>query len=109
MIVADQESLRQRAELIVSHLAAAWTNAEIVDTTAAVGGGSLPGDTLPSVGIALLNRASITIDALARSLRVGSPAVFGHIEQRRLVFDLRTVLPEEDALLIKALQAVSVH
>ena len=109
MIVADQESLRQRAELIVSHLAAAWTNAEIVNTTAAVGGGSLPGDTLPSVGIALLNRAGITIDALARSLRVGSPAVFGHIEQKRLVFDLRTVLPEEDALLIKALQAVSVH
>ena len=67
---------------------------EVVATLATVGGGSLPGETLPSCGVAIAGRGrSGSLDRL----RVGEPPVIGRIEQGRAVLDLRTVDPGRDA------------
>ena len=58
-----------------------------------VGGGSLPGETLPSFGLALEARSA---NGLLAALRRGEPAVIGRIEDDRVVLDLRTVEPEAD-------------
>ena len=49
MATAPLDGLRARAERI----AAAVTGAKVVDTEAVAGGGSLPGLTIPSVGVAV--------------------------------------------------------
>jgi L-seryl-tRNA(Ser) seleniumtransferase len=41
---------------------------------------------------------------VARRLRLGNPGVFGRIDQDRLVLDLRTVLPEDDEILLRSLR-----
>jgi L-seryl-tRNA(Ser) seleniumtransferase len=78
--------------------------AEVVETRATVGGGSLPGETIASIGLAIdpgSRRGGA--DALLGSLRAGDPAVVGRIERDRVILDLRTVDPKDDATLAGAL------
>jgi L-seryl-tRNA(Ser) seleniumtransferase len=96
---APVEILRGRAVA----LAADWSQADVIETRATVGGGSLPGETLPSVGLALGGGGSA--DARLRRLRTGSPAVVGRIEDGRVVLDLRTVEPADDEALAAAIVA----
>ena len=84
--------------------------AALVETQASVGGGSLPGETLASWAVALRPESGSGADALAQRLRLGSgagstPGVFGRIEEGRVLVDLRTVLPEDDASLADAVIA----
>lgn len=74
--------------------------------TSAVGGGSLPMAELPTWLVALAP-ANHSTDAIARQLRTGVPRVVARVEQNTVLLDLRTVLPGEDALLVKALQGLS--
>jgi L-seryl-tRNA(Ser) seleniumtransferase len=100
MIAAPVDELRKRATALVGRLGAA-TNA--VDVRSTVGGGALPGQTLPSVGVALTTRsATHTLSALRR----GAPAVIGRIEDERVILDLRTVPPDADDRLASAVRAV---
>jgi L-seryl-tRNA(Ser) seleniumtransferase len=100
--VAD---LRARARSIADVVG---SHASVVDVRSTVGGGSLPGETLPSVAVAI--RAS-SADRLLAVLRRGTPAVIGRIEDDRAVFDLRTVEPAADdalqAALVAALRSVA--
>jgi L-seryl-tRNA(Ser) seleniumtransferase len=73
--------------------------------TATVGGGSLPGETLPSFGLALDRRPADSTNRLLAALRAGEPAVLGRIEGGRVVLDLRTVDPAADADLGRAIAA----
>ena len=59
-----------------------------VDCESQVGGGSLPSQSLPSRGIAI---RVPHVDRLAKLLRLGTPAILGHIADQQLVLDLRTV------------------
>lgn len=101
MIAAPLDGLRIRAEALVSQLAQAGANAGLVSCASAVGGGSLPGDTLASIGVAL----SPGTDDLSRRLRMGTPAVVARLADGLVTFDLRTVLPEQDVTLVGAILA----
>lgn len=95
MIAAAPQQLRARAERLA---AAIGGGAEVLPCVSAVGGGSLPGDTLPSFAVALPGPP----DALACALRAGSPPVIGRIAGDRLLLDARTVLPAQEHDLIAA-------
>ena len=71
-----------------------------VEGESTIGGGSLPGETLPTRLLSLGSEAGA--DTLARDLRKGDPPVIGRIEDGRVLLDPRTVLPEEDDLLLRA-------
>jgi L-seryl-tRNA(Ser) seleniumtransferase len=90
MIAAPVAELRERAVALVRALAPNVA-AEVVELRSTVGGGSLPGETLPSWGIALEARGA---DRLVAALRRGDPCVIARIEDRRVVLDLRTVLED---------------
>jgi L-seryl-tRNA(Ser) seleniumtransferase len=96
--VADVEA---RARAICGALPEGW--AEVVPLEATVGGGSVPGQTLASAGLALGTPNGSAATALLARLRLGEPAVVGRIERDRVVLDLRTVPPEADATLGGAL------
>jgi L-seryl-tRNA(Ser) seleniumtransferase len=100
MIATPVEELRGRAEAFVARLGEA---VEAIEVRSTVGGGSLPDETLPSVGLAV--RAASATRTLA-ALRRGTPAVIGRIEDDRVILDLRTVPPEADERLEDALRTV---
>ena len=84
---------------------AAEIEAEVVDGRTAIGGGSAPGQTLPT------KRLKIAIDQsaekLAAKLRSNETPIIGRIEDDRLFLDPRTVLPEERAEVAKALRSLA--
>ncbi len=102
MIAMDVEQIKSRASALAAWLCATKVQAEVVDGWSTVGGGSLPGETLPTRLVAIHVAAP---HELAQRLRLGSPPVIGRIEKDTLLLDLRTVLPTEEAALRQALQA----
>jgi L-seryl-tRNA(Ser) seleniumtransferase len=107
MIGADSDALRRRAEAIVGQLSQVGIEATAEPVSSTIGGGSLPGEVLPSWAVVLTSAPGETIDETARRLRVGAPGVFGRIERDRLYLDLRTVLPEDDEGLRGAIAAAA--
>jgi L-seryl-tRNA(Ser) seleniumtransferase len=87
---------------------------EVIDGQSTVGGGSLPGETLPTRLLALRvgelegsRKGVSSTDAagrLAARLRVGEPPVIGRVDRGRLLLDPRTVLPEDEQVLIQAIR-----
>jgi L-seryl-tRNA(Ser) seleniumtransferase len=100
MIAATPTSLRERAEALAAGLQALGLELTPIACESTVGGGSLPGETLPSFGLGLELPSP---DALAARLRLGSPALVARINAGRLLFDLRTLLPEQEDALVGAL------
>ena len=76
---------------------------EVRESVSTVGGGSLPGQTLPTKVLAI---SVDSADAVVASLRQieSTPPVIARIEDKQLLLDPRTVLPEQDRVLISALK-----
>jgi L-seryl-tRNA(Ser) seleniumtransferase len=89
--------LRRRARALADKLPAA----EAQPCESVVGGGSLPGFTAPSwcVQVPVMRG-----DAIAARLRTDKPIVFCRVEDGALMFDLRTVPPEDDQHLLRAIR-----
>jgi L-seryl-tRNA(Ser) seleniumtransferase len=100
MITAGLDELNERAERWQATLAKADVTAEIWDGESAIGGGSLPGETMPTRLLAL---ASSAPDATAAHLRQAETPIVCRIRQDHLVFDPRTVRAEEEATLLTTL------
>ena len=106
MIGADVADLAQRARTWRSALetACADTTAAfaVEEGESAVGGGSLPGETLPTRLLA------VTVpdpELTARRLRTASSPVVCRIQRDTLLFDPRTVLPAQEETLLATLSA----
>jgi len=99
-ISAPLAELRERARCWHDALRQAGVPSDLVDGRSTVGGGSLPGETLPTT---LLSLALDGPDRLAAQLRACRPAVVARILGDRLVLDPRSVLPEEDTDLAQVL------
>jgi L-seryl-tRNA(Ser) seleniumtransferase len=87
--------------------AARWrksiSSGEVIDGLSTVGGGSLPGESLPTRLLAI--RVKSPKKALT-ALRNGTPPIIARIEQDRILFDPRTVFPEEEKTFLDGLQKV---
>ena len=75
--------------------APAWRVAVEPDE-ASVGGGSLPGETVPTA-VVWLDAPGLPPDALARAFRANDPPIFGRFRRGRFGIDLRTLLPGDAA------------
>ena len=99
MLEMSQKELRQKAEGLAA-LLAPLCPCEAVETAGEAGGGTLPGDELPSWAVALE-----PAEALEAFLRGWSTPILGHIHRGKLLLDVRTLLPGEDATIREALAA----
>ncbi len=97
MISASAEDLHSRAQAWAKRLG----EGEILPGRSTVGGGSLPEETLPTW---LLTLPGAKPDVLARELRLADPPVIARIERDRLALDPRTVLPEQEEMLLRGLE-----
>jgi L-seryl-tRNA(Ser) seleniumtransferase len=102
MLAASVEELRVRAGAMARALG--WPSSCVRDSEATVGGGSLPGDMLASVALAVPGTQA---EQRAQRLRMGMPAVVGRVHAQTLLLDLRSVLPEQDAGVIAALRQLA--
>jgi L-seryl-tRNA(Ser) seleniumtransferase len=107
MISTSVGELLERGRTIVAALREVGAAAELVESRSSVGGGSLPGETLPSWSVRLNPGPESSADDLAQRLRTGdmqgrATGVFGRIEAGSVLLDLRTVLPEDDERLVDA-------
>jgi len=98
----------------VDKRATAWAKAignvaEVVEGETMVGGGSLPGSTLPTRLVAIESKKSNrnTVLAIARKMRHNVPPVIGRIADDVLLLDPRTVLEEEDDILLRAVKSAT--
>jgi L-seryl-tRNA(Ser) seleniumtransferase len=103
MLTASVSTLRDRAELIRTHLSEKGIAAQVVGSSASVGGGAFPTTEIPSVALSF----SVDVERTEVKLRAGDPAVIGHISEGRLLLDLRSVLPDEDETLSRAILAAA--
>lgn len=98
MVAATGAQLRHRAEGWASALGAG----EVVTSESALGGGSLPGETLPTYVLSIDPRGA---DRLLDALRRQQPPIIGRAEKDKVLLDPRTVLPEEEADFVAGLRS----
>lgn len=101
MISTPESDLKKRAESWQSGLECPSL---VVESRSAVGGGSLPGETLPS-WVLSIDCQETGPEEVMRRLRESNPPVVARIDEDRVLLDPRTVLPEEDGPLLDALRS----
>lgn len=105
------EAIGQRVHTLADKLVAKWpTNAHwqvrVIPGRSPIGGGSLPGETLPTMLLALVGVNEQAPERLLAMLRWHTPPVIARIEDEQLLFDLRTVAPADDEVLLSAIDNV---
>jgi L-seryl-tRNA(Ser) seleniumtransferase len=98
--------LRQRAEVLAVQLRQIDGIATVTvrEDSAYVGGGSLPDRPLPTCVLEVTAR-DVSDAELAGRLRTGEPAVVGRLRDGKLVLDVRTIFPQQEAALLEAVRA----
>ena len=99
MIAATPRALAARARVIAATLAVAGIATDVIELRSTVGGGSLPEETQPSFAVAIGGGQATKI---AQALRSADPPVIARIVEERVALDLRSVLPEDDDVLARA-------
>lgn len=101
MIRMPAGDIADRARLLAGRIHEArpgWT-ADVIRGESLVGGGSTPGQALPTFLLAISPGAA----RLESRLRASDPPVIARIDEDRLLLDLRTVDPEDDLTLLDGL------
>jgi L-seryl-tRNA(Ser) seleniumtransferase len=109
MLGEPASAVRARARRVVRGLGAelaVLTGAEVIASTAEVGGGSMPLARVPSYAVSVRAPRGKIAD-FARALRLAPDPVLGRIESDRLLFDMRTVAKSEVPRLIASLVRAS--
>lgn len=96
MIAISPEAIKVRAITWAENLGLG----EVITGESTVGGGSLPGEVLPTYLLAL---SHANPNRLLAGLRQNLPPIIARIQQECLVFDPRTVLPEQEGALLEGI------
>ena len=114
MIRTSASELDRRAQAFIARLQgcvpASEVEIELRDGQSVIGGGSTPAQHLPTrlITITTVRYSPAQLEARLRQPAPGpedAVAVLARVEDQRLVLDLRTVFPEQEALLAAALEA----
>ncbi|HVB23321.1 MAG TPA: L-seryl-tRNA(Sec) selenium transferase [Ktedonobacteraceae bacterium] len=104
MIAQRPEKLASRAARWAGKLQTQGIAAHVQRGESTVGGGSLPGETLPTSLLALdAENTPLPLAELARRLRMCSTPIIARIQHDTLLLDPRTVLEEQDKALLLGL------
>ena len=105
MMRVSKEEIGRRAAELAECIASPKLTAEIIDGDSLLGGGAAPSCVLPTRLLALTCEG-ITVDELGAKLRAGDPPVIARVEAGRVLLDLRTVFPGQDAALAANLNRI---
>jgi L-seryl-tRNA(Ser) seleniumtransferase len=105
MMRLSREEIGRRAQTLAASLAPLRFKVEIIDGESLLGGGAAPSSVLPTRLLALTCER-LSADELAGRLRASEPPIVTRVEEGRVLLDLRTVFPEQDALVASALDRI---
>jgi L-seryl-tRNA(Ser) seleniumtransferase len=111
MMRLSKDEIARRAEKIVSQVESApgksaHLKLELRDGESVIGGGAAPSAVLPTRLIALTH-IDLSADEINARLRAHVPSIVARVEDGRVLLDLRTVFPEQDANLAQALASLA--
>lgn len=109
MMQVDQQEIGRRAEAVKTSVeaglagdTAARLKLEIIVGESVIGGGAAPSAVLPTRLLAV-TCVDLSADELAGRLRRSDPPIVTRVEEGRVLLDLRTVFPDQDAMIAAAL------
>src|SRR5579864_2888355 len=111
MIRTSAQEIKRRAENFLRELTPELplgeVELEIADGTSLAGGGSTPAQSLPTkiIRIASVRYSAAQLEQRLRRAPAGI-SVIARVEEERLILDLRTVFPEQEAALVKSVASV---
>lgn len=107
MLSAPLAQVEARAKALENALGALGvTDLTVLEADAYVGGGSLPGQALPSFAVAL-RLPDLSAEKLSTALRQQKTPVIGRIERDHVILDMRTVWDSELPMISAALGQIS--
>ncbi|MEP0814914.1 MAG: L-seryl-tRNA(Sec) selenium transferase [bacterium] len=105
MATRDPKTDLSRAKRIAKKLNAMGLRCDVVEHPASLGGGTSPGESIPSYAISPCAKDVSALE-LASRLRAGKPPVVGVIKEGKLLLNMRTVFLEDDNKLFSAIAAL---
>jgi L-seryl-tRNA(Ser) seleniumtransferase len=106
MMRLSKEAIGNRAEALAARVQVPKLKVEIVDGESILGGGAAPSSVLPTRLLALTCEG-LSADELSARLRGSEPPVIARVEEGRVLLDLRTVFPGQDAAVVAALHRIA--
>jgi L-seryl-tRNA(Ser) seleniumtransferase len=109
MLSVPEGTLRRRAQRLAGKLRKnlpASFAVSVRAVTGRAGGGSMPMDAIPGVGVGLRSTEFPAEEILVR-LRRASPPVVARIDRDEVILDVRTLRKGEDRLILQAVQIFS--
>ncbi|MCC7210500.1 MAG: L-seryl-tRNA(Sec) selenium transferase [Candidatus Brocadia sp.] len=97
MMLTPLETIEERCKRFIdglTHETKACMDITIIDGFSEMGGGSLPGEGIPTKLVSL-RPEKIDVGEIAARLRDNAPPIFARVEQDRVLLDMRTVYDNE--------------
>lgn len=105
MMRLSKEEISERVEAIARQIQSLTLQVHMIDGKSVIGGGAAPSAALPTRLLAM-NHKELSADELAALLRTSDPPVIARVEEGCVLLDLRTVLPEQDRLLLETISGI---
>jgi L-seryl-tRNA(Ser) seleniumtransferase len=99
MISMSVDTIRQRAQSWVDKLGVG----EVIESHSTVGGGSLPDEVLPTIVFALSVHSP---NSILDRLRTYQPPIIARLEADKVIFDPRTIMPEQENVLLSSIRSI---
>jgi L-seryl-tRNA(Ser) seleniumtransferase len=102
MMRLPKDDIARRGETIIAGVKGQKLKLELCDGESVLGGGAAPSAVLPTPLIAITH-SDLSADELCTRLRENDPPIIARVENGRVLLDLRTVFPQQDAAIAASL------
>ena len=108
MMRISEEELARRAGQMAKQLHSSRPDlqVEVIESRSVLGGGAAPGSTLPTRVLAVRSER-MNADEISARLRQCEMPIIARVEDNRVLLDLRTVEPAQEAAIVAALEHIS--
>ena len=102
MMHMPKQEISKRGQRVAAGVTSSRVRVELIDGESLIGGGAAPSAVLPTTLLAV-SCEGLSADELASHLRGFDVPIVARVEEGRVLLDLRTVFPEQDEMVAKAL------
>jgi L-seryl-tRNA(Ser) seleniumtransferase len=106
MMRLSREQIGQRVKALAERIKTSKLSVDVTDGESVIGGGAAPSAVLPT-RLLTITCEGLSADELSSSLRAADPPIITRVEDGRVLLDLRTVFPQQDEAIVKALIEVA--
>jgi len=106
MMRLSREEIGTRSQAIAERIKFSRLSVEVLDGESVIGGGAAPSAVLPTRLLAVTCEG-LSADEVSARLRASDPPVIARVEEGRVLLDLRTVFPEQDEAVVRAVRKIA--